>query len=645
MKKFFLFLVFSAIASITFSQTLFTYGTQAVSKDEFLRAYNKNKTTAIDKKAALREYLDLYIKFKLKVKAAHDMQIDTLPTINADLQNFRSQIEESYLDDEKEVNALVQEAFIRSQKDIHIAHLFIPLSKSADPADTLKIYKGAQEAYNALAKENGSFGNVAEELKKQSIPANWADVGFITVFTIPYEFENIVYRLMPGQVSELYRSKRGYYIFQNIEERKAAGKMKAAQILIAVPPGADEEQKNNAFKLADSAYRALREGADFYEMAKAISNDKTTYLNGGVMPEFGTGKYEPAFESKAFALQKDDEITMPFQTSFGYHIVKRLGRTPVAEDKNDAEYLASLKQQVQQDARISSAKEKFLKGVLKILEYKKNMSINEKDLWLLTDTFTVSNKQITTAGMNEKTLLYSFNTGKVTVADWLPFAKNYKTNAELYKGESYPELMKKYVSVTAFEKYRAKLEDYNADFKYQIQEFKDGNMLFEIMEKNVWSKASNDSAGLLKFYTQNKNKYYWNESADAILVSCTNDKIARLAAEQIAGGKPWNQVVAENSSQTQADSGRYELDQIPVMKNSKLIEGAVTDPTVNDADGTASFVKIIHTYPTRQPRNFEESRGLVINDYQNFLEEKWVAQLKKKYPVKVNEKVFQLLLN
>ena len=252
MQKLLLSVILFLIASVTFSQTLFTYGAQAVSKDEFLRAYNKNKTASTDNKTALREYLDLYIKFKLKVKAAHDMHLDTLPTINADLQNFRSQIEESYLDDEKEVNALVQEAFIRSQKDIHTAHLFIPLSKSEVPSDTMKIYKGAQEAYNALTEKNGSFGDVAEELKKKSIPATWADVGFITVFTIPYEFENIVYNLKPGQISKLYRTKRGYHIFQNIEERKAAGKMKAAQILIAIPPGADDEQKNSAFKVADS---------------------------------------------------------------------------------------------------------------------------------------------------------------------------------------------------------------------------------------------------------------------------------------------------------------------------------------------------------------------------------------------------------
>src|SRR5256885_1907972 len=114
MKNFLVIIIFSLLSRAVFSQTLFTYGSQKVSKEEFLKAYNKNNALAINKNTALREYLDLYIKFKLKVKAANDLRIDTLANIKNDLQNFRTQIEESYLNDEREVNALVQEAFTRS---------------------------------------------------------------------------------------------------------------------------------------------------------------------------------------------------------------------------------------------------------------------------------------------------------------------------------------------------------------------------------------------------------------------------------------------------------------------------------------------------------------------------------------------------
>ena len=615
MKKLFLFFILACFTSGIYSQTLFTYGNNAVSKDEFLRAYNKNKTAVTDKAMALREYLDLYIKFKLKVKAAKDIRIDTLSSLANDLQNFRTQIEESYLNDESRVNALTQEAFNRSQKDIHVEYLFFPLKDYTDSAAVEQIHK--------------------------LLKANWNDFGFITVFNLPYGMENIVYSLNPGDESKPYRAKNGYYIFKNVEERKAVGKMKAAQILIAVPEGAKEEDKNNALKIADSVYHALLAGADFSEAAKNMSNDKMTYMSGGLMPEFGVGKYDPLFENKVFALQKDGDITPPFQTLFGYHIVKRLSGTEIPQDKNNDSYLYTLKQQVLQDNRITSSKEKFVNDILKKLNYKKNIAIKENDLWKLTDSFLVTNK--VSGHYSGQTPLFSINNQNIKVSDWLTFVKDYKTSGS-YKGESNKELMNKYISTTALENYKKRLPEFNPEFKYQLQEFKDGNMLFEVMERNVWNKASNDSTGLKNYYNQHKIKYTWNESADAILISCSNEKIANEVAEQIKKGKSWKQVAEENISQVQTDSGRYELTQIPAKPNTKFVEGMVTEPLVNENDGTATFVKILRIYPANQQRSFEEARGLVINDYQNFLEEKWIEQLKKKYPVKVNEKVFQSLL-
>ena len=127
MRKFYLLFVFACYTPVVFSQTLFSYGKSMVDKGEFIRAYNKNKTPVSDKEKALREYLDLYIRFKLKVNAAHDIGLDTLPQLQFDAQSFRSQIEESYLHNEKEVNSLLAEAFTRSQKDLHVLHfLFQP---------------------------------------------------------------------------------------------------------------------------------------------------------------------------------------------------------------------------------------------------------------------------------------------------------------------------------------------------------------------------------------------------------------------------------------------------------------------------------------------------------------------------------------
>src|SRR4051812_2487566 len=119
MKKFFLAGCILA-AFNTSAQTLITYGNNTVSADEFFRAYNKNNTVVTDKEKSLREYLELYTNFKLKVKAASELRLDTLAHIKNDIAGFRTQVQDNYLTDEKAVSALYNEAFERGKKDIHV---------------------------------------------------------------------------------------------------------------------------------------------------------------------------------------------------------------------------------------------------------------------------------------------------------------------------------------------------------------------------------------------------------------------------------------------------------------------------------------------------------------------------------------------
>jgi peptidyl-prolyl cis-trans isomerase SurA len=643
MKKLFLIIAFLSFLSSVYCQTLFTYGNNAVSKDEFLRAYNKNKTAAVSKEQAIKDYLDLYIKFKLKVQAAKDLHLDTLPSLQSDLQNFRGQIEESYLKDEKQVDALVDEAFNRSRKDIRVQHFYVSINEKTLPADTLKLYQAINETYAELKKGRTDYDKILSEIKEKTAVVLANDMGFITVFTLPYEFENVVYSLKPGEICKPYRSKKGWHIFKNVEERPAEGKMKVAQILFAVPAG-DISMRDRAKQLADSVYKALKSGGNFGDMAKMYSNDKMTYMSGGIMPEFGVAKYDTGFEHVAFSLKNDSDISEPFQTEFGYHILKRISRLPVPENKNDETYMNNLRLDVLKDSRIEIAKEKFVKEILVKIGYQKNTSVNEKDLWKITDTFAIANKKITSGNVNEKTILFSFNNEKVKAGDWMQYARNVKNTSAAHAEQTYPELLKNYVSIASLENYRKRLQDFNKDFKYQLQEFKDGNMLFEVMERKVWSRASADSVGLKQYYHEHATNYKWNTSADAVLFSCSNTSVAKDAAEKISNGKSWRSLANENSSQIQADSGRYELSQIPVIDRTNFKPGLVTAPVINSGDGTAVFSTIIKMYPGNQQRSFEDARGLVINDYQNLLEMKWIEELKKKYPVTVNQKVLQSLL-
>lgn len=644
MKRFYLLFVFAVFTSAVFSQTLFSYGNSSVDKEEFIRAYNKNKNPVNDKEKSLREYLDLYIKFKLKVAAALELQLDTLPQLKYDAQSFRSQIEESYLNNEKAVNDLLTEAFSRSQKDLHVLHFFVPVEPKSSPDDTLKAYKSITAYHTSLAAGKTDYSKLSEF---QPVKINHSDLGFITVFTLPYEYENIIYNLKVGQVSKPYRSKNGWHIFKVIDERKAVGKWKVAQILLSLPPEVQPGDNKVYEKRADSIYQLLQKGADFGILARQFSDDKITYANGGELPEFGSGKFEPGFEAEVLKLTRDGEISKPFLTQYGYHIVKRLSQTPVSTDKTDLAFQFELKQKIQQDARINSARELFEKEILKQINFKKTGAVSDAELYRYADSviakpdsetgnlviYPISNK-----------IIYTFAKTKITGKDWLDFIRNYKGSGELYRGETNAALQEKFISATTMDYYKKHLEDYNADFRYQMQEFKDGNVLFEIMERNIWGKAANNTEGLQKHYNENKSKYIWAASANIILFNCRNKIIADEARAALINGKDWKKIVEEANNDIQADSGRFELSQIPVSIDSKSAAGYITKTTVNPGDGTAGFAKLVNQYNAGLQRSFDEARGLVINDYQNIMEEKWITELKKKYPVKVNEAVFQSLL-
>lgn len=641
MKKLLLWLVFTFFMIITHSQTLFTYGNHSVSSGEFLKAFNKNKTSEINFTKALRDYLNLYIDYKLKVQAASDMRLDTLPSLVADLQNFRSQIQGNYLIDEPTVNRLVYEAFNRGQKDIHTIYYFI---SAPEDMDSLKLSNTVKEIAGKL-KDNKPEKEILSTINTSyQVKVEKNDAGFITVFSLPYEFENIIYTLKPGQVSIPYKTKKGWYVFKNVSERKAVGKISIAQILFAVPEG-DELQKEKIRKLADSVYIALRNGSDFSMLAKQFSDDRTTFMNGGKVPEFGTASYDSVFENQAFNLKNDHDISPPFETKFGYHIIKRIAAMPVPSTTDDEAFMYNLKQEVLNDKRAEIAKQKFFKEIKPLIGYEKEY-VNEENLWRVSDSSLLVNRNVTSGNVNEYTTLFYFNDHqKVKVRDWILYLRNSNKVVPGERHDSYTKIFSDFINASAATNYASRLENFNEGFKARIEEFKEGNMLFEIMTKKIWAKASEDTNALQQYYKSHIQNYFWNASAEAVIFSCSNGKMADNTIRQLENGKSWRQIMKDDPSHIQCDSGRFELEQLPVVDRKNFRSGFITKPEINKNDSTAVFIKILNLYTPHQPRDFQDSRGLVVSDYQNYLDEKWVEQLKKKYPVKVNEQAFKKLLN
>ena len=628
------FTLFIALSSS--AQTLFTYGKESVSADEFLRAFKKNNNGAKDGNA-LKEYLDLYIASRLKIREAKDNHYDTLPQLVSDLVNLRQQILPTYLNDKESLDKLVNEAFARSQKDVRVAHIFIAFAKNA-VTDNAAADRKRDEVIQKLAK-GAKFGELAKQYSDDPTAlTNGGDIGWVTVFTLPYELENVVYSTPVGKTSSAYTSKIGHHIFKNLGERKAAGRIKAAQILLAFPPGANEVVKARLKKTGDSLYSRLQAGEDFGKLATAFSNDVVSSASNGQMQEFGVGEFNPVFEAAAFSLLKDGAVTKPFVTEYGYHIVKRISRSPVNTKLTEIN-AANLRQQVETSDRILMTKDVLAKKVLKEAGYTKYV-FSDKELWAFSDSAFNGVPAAIKLNMQPVTPLFKVGDQNVLLKDWLLFAQEHrhKQNGGL---KTYPQVWDEFVQATALKYYEDHLENYNEDFKRQITEFAEGNLFFEIMQRKVWTPAQTDTTALADYYQKNKNQYVWKQSADAVIFYAADGKkgaeFHKLLRKDPAG---WKSVANNYTEQITTDSGRFELGQVPKGNKEVVTKGMVTTPVVNKGDNSSSFAYIIQLHTKEEPRSFADAKGLVINDYQAELEKTWIAELKKKYPVTVNEKVW-----
>lgn len=644
MKRNWLLLTLAVAITINASaQTLFTYGKYKVDASEFIRAFNRNnQQTAGDKQKAMREYLDLYINSRLKIRQAYDMGLDTLPQLKSEVEGLRSQVIETYMSDPNAVSRLAKEAFVRSQKDIHLGYIFIHNDAHTDSA------AAAQKLNTVLKKlESGEdFLSVAQQLSDDpAAKQTRGDLNYITVFTLPYEFENIVYASPVGKYSKPYRTADGYHIFKNIEERKALGKIKIQQILLALPPGTDEAGKKTYARLADSLYKRIVAGDDFGKLAVAFSNDNVSAASNGNVPEISVGQYDASFEKVIWALPKDGAISQPFLTNYGYHIVKRIALNPIVSDSNNIENMEQLREKVMRDSRWNTAKD-FIYAIVKTKAGFQRSNYNDAVLWALSDSLLDYKPAGPGRTMSTSSSLFKIGKTDYKVADWIKYAQMNRYKRDGSGTKPYHELMDEFIKTSMQLYYRDHLEELNDDFRNQMNEFREGNLFFEVMQREVWNKTQTDSAALKSLYEKNKSNYNWKESADAVVFFCTDEAAAKSLAEQLKKNPAdWKKISDAMNEKIVADSNRYEWSQIPgFAENTKPKQGSLTSIVVNTTDNSASFAYILKVHTGSSPRTFEEAKGLVMNDYQTVLETKWIDALKKKYPVKVDQKVLENVL-
>jgi peptidyl-prolyl cis-trans isomerase SurA len=281
--------------------------------------------------------------------------------------------------------------------------------------------------------------------------------------------------------------------------------------------------------------------------------------------------------------------------------------------------------------------------ILKSAGFKK-AAYDESELYALSDSMLVYKPMGRNVHLTVTSPLFQLGKKNYTVSDWISYAQTFRYKSDGSGIKPYNQLWKEFVEAMAIEFYQANLEQYNEDFRSQIAEFRDGNLFFEIMQQKIWGPAQSDTAALLNYYNRNRGKYNWNKSADAVIFYAPDAVTAKHFSEELKRNpSDWKHIAADHGEQIAADSSRFELAQIPNASKLPLRAGVITEPLVNKADNSTSFAYVLHPYTTGGPRSFAEARGLVINDYQAELEKQWLAELKKKYPVRMNAKGLEMV--
>ena len=627
------------------AQTLFTYAGNKVDVKEFLHAYNKTNGGEVvpNKEKSIREYLDMYINSRLKIHEAYEKKYDTGAVFQEELSTLRLQVLENYMTDPATYRQLAEEAWSRSQKDILVQHIFIPYQADANHSDSAMALLKIREAHLAL-RAGKNFEEVA--LKYSADPAvteNKGTIGFITAFSLPYQFENIIYRLSPGQFSEPFKSKTGYHIFKNVSERKAVGSIRVAHILLALPPGSSSEEIKKTEWLADSLYQRVLQGDDFAKLAAQFSNDYISAASGGQLPEFFPGTYDPAFENTVFSLSSDGAVSKPFHTAYGIHIVKRIAFTPppAQSGKQAMDYI---KPRLDKDDRVQIAKEALINQVKSKAGFK--LTMPELSLLKAFVDSVLENKPVpVTNRLNKKTVLLKTGDEEKTTEDLIAYAQDNQWYDDPLHPESFAQLTEDFIRSSVLAYYKNHLEEYNEEFRELMKELKEGNLFFDIMMNEVWNKAQSDSIGQAGYYNRHRKNYMWNKSADAIIFYCGKEETASILREELQKAPDsWKNKLEEYTDRATADSGRYEWKKIPGLKSTTPVNGMWTAIETNPNDHSAAFARIIRIYTQAEQKSFADARSDVIADYQNELDNKWVAALRKKYPVQVDEKVLQAII-
>jgi peptidyl-prolyl cis-trans isomerase SurA len=642
-NKFYLSIIALCFTVFGFSQTtnndvLFTVDKEPVKVSEFLRVYNKNLDLVKDESQKdIDAYLTLFINYQLKVKEARRLGLNEDAQYKREFENYKKQLTKNFLSDNTVTDALVKEAYDRLSYDIKASHVLIRIDETEK--DTLKVYN------DLMALRKRIFDEGYEKVQKDVHDGETVfaeDLGYFSAFKMVYPFETAAYNTKVGDVSMPFRTRFGYHIVNVFDKRASRGEVTVAHIMIS---NNQEDKSLNPEVRIKEIYKKIEQGENFESLAKQFSDDKSSSGKGGLLAPFSGGQLSSQeFEDVAFGLKKKAEISEPFQSDYGWHIIKLINKKGIPGFQ---EMKPELEQRVKRDARSSLINSALATELKKEYDVKENKEARSYFESILTDDYLKRAWTLPNVLDHEKAVF----TIKNKVYNYTDFGNHLMSAQKSYvmKTVALKDIVEKeydvFLEASIINYHEENLEFENEEFGYILKEYRDGLLLFDLMEKQVWNAAINDSIGLQNYYEAHKNNYVWEDRVDAVVVTAAKEadisKVIALLKNQVNIDEINAQLNATEEQKVIITKGTMEANHQALPKDFEFKEGVSKIYNYNDA---YHVINVLEFLP-KSIKAFEEAKGKVVSDYQNFIEENWLKTLNGRYKVEVSENVLAKVKN
>ena len=621
-------------------KTVLSIGDQTVSAGEFMRVYKKNLNLVADvEQRKVENYLDLYVDYKLKVAEAYAMGLDQQDAHKTEYRKYKHKLATTYMNVEEVTDTLMKEAFARQQEEILARHILIAASIDDLPQDTLVAYNKAVKLRQEIIDGKRKFEQAARQFSADpSAPDTGGDLGWFSVFKMVYPFETVAYNTPVGDISKVFRTQFGYHFVQILDRRPVAKEVTVAHIMIS--PKADDASFDPEARI-NELYSNIKQGASFEELAKQYSDDRNTAENGGKLSRFGPGMLNAEnFERAAFALKNPGDMSSPVKTDFGWHIIKLIDRHeyPTFQDVEQR-----LKRQVQQAQRLD-----YIKALSKQeLKERYNITSPEHVVPFFTEFLTDSIKTKTwkyTDSLNPamKTEIFTLGSTTFTYDDFARFIeeRHRKTARHNTTYGAAKAFYDEFELATIRDYFKDHLDEEDEGFANIVREYKEGLLIFDLMENEIWSKVREDSTGLENYYKEHLANYQYETRVKALIASTPNEAVAKQLRKALKRGASLSELKEQfNEEETQVlfSNGTYQEGHRLLPEDYKLSSG------VSKVYNKAGQFTVIRTEellaPTAIP--LDKIRGKVMGDYQAALEAAFMEALKAKFKVTVDQQVLQ----